>query len=445
MGSRMAVARHRELAVIEADGSARSLILASPVRSLLRASGEFLAAFLEDGSLSSVDCLNLSLRASTQAVNGPCFAAVSGRSVIVADGSGRLERYSLPELAPLGFVDIGQRIGGLAANGEGCLLLDGEGRLLATIRLGAFSAKGDETSSPALSSGASSQAQEQQRGSVARLYGSESAFLAVYSDGRGVFMGRGGTLITLPVGFDPELEGYASGDSFALVSSSGKAVRVDQSEEGEPIVKSFDFEADMALPLGAELLWHRAGILGVSDKEGKTLATIPYGLSPLWPPDCWNGRLVVADGEGLRLFSAHDASAADGYLEKLFLSAEAEQNIGRSLDAMRARSASGDAVSAFIDMEAWVPGVRRPFPDLWRVSLYKAESGGVMTVSVSGGKAYCIAAYDENGAKLLSNVDYEVGRPLELTVAEGRKYAIAFAPWNREEASIPAQLAITVR
>jgi hypothetical protein len=432
------------IVILEKDGSSRSISLSAECREILcsfEAKGlAHLLVWLKDGSLASIEYEKLATNAELKADGGKGIYAVSGLKLIHASGK-TIERLSLPDLLSEESAEATAEIKLIASNGLECLVFQ-ESESLSRARFvdpADLSAAFDQDEDKAA-------AEERTDDRVVWIGSMKDGFIALMEDGRAAYLRKDEEIEFLSGSFNPNLDGSASAERCALFRENGQVCFASAGLDGKVRTEDAQITAELAMPLTGGWLWYSGGLLGYARTSGTSLWEIPTSLSPRFPPFLWEGRIVLCAYDGLYLFPGDADRALERSIRDVLLTPETEEAVLETLAAMRESDDSGSGGSRTeFDMEPFRPGLKKSFPKTWRLSIFEPEKSRSYRIRVEGAGEFYLAVFDAEGNKLVSNVGYGLEESIELSLTQGKKYAIAFAPRDKARDSEPAALSILAR
>lgn len=443
IGDSLACAFGKKLVLLEADGSSRSMLFPEAVSSILGVhstkDGSDLVVALADGSLRSIDVAGLAVIAeSAKAAAGASFA-LSGMGILRAQGR-RIERIELPSLATMESAVTDFDIGYIVSNGNECLVADSSA-LLSRARF--IPARDFADGVPYLpvtlgDSAASAERDSAADGRIAWAAPVGDAFLVLLSDGRAILLREGEEIEYLPGFYDPRLGGFSNGSRAALSGREGGLRLIAVDEEGKAQSVETGIRAESAISLEGGWLWQGRGKVGFARSSGTPLWETALPAIPVFPPIAWRERIALPAANGVFLFPALPDPQLEPLLAQALLDSEAEASINESLGRLR----PGDGPA---ELEPYLQGIRKTFIHGWRISVFSPQRSGVHSMRVDGEGDYRILAFDEDGSELRSNFGYELEDSIELSMLEGKKYAIAFSPVEAEGDGRAARLDIRAK
>ena len=447
------------IVLLERDGANRSISLPGLSREILcsyeAAGAASLVVLLSDGGLICLDYDKLTVSSQAKGSGSTTLCAVSGFATGSANGpailrvSGKkIERLSLPRLDPMENAESLSDIHRIASNGDQCLLFCGGEKLAdaSIVDANAFTAE-LEAISTASGAAPADPSGDADRKSVVWAAGLGSGFIALQADGKAAFLAKGAEPEYLSGSFDPNLDGCGSSNRIALVRSDGKLCAISEDPTGEIRAEDIDMKVELTMPLDEGWLWYAGGRLGYARSSGTPLWTIPTTIAPRFPPIVWDGRIVLCARDGLHLFPGNPDQGLERSIGDALVSSQAATAIRETLATMRAEPAAAEAGidGAGLDIAPYRPLAIRNFSKGWRVSVFEPAKSLSYRIGVKGRGAYLIAVFDSDGAKTLSNLGYGIEDSLELTLMQGKKYSIAFAPSDPARDAEAAELSIQTK
>jgi hypothetical protein len=432
------------IVILEKDGSSRSISLSGECREILcsyEAKGlAHLLVWLKDGSLAGVEYEKLATSAEIKADGGKGIYAVSGLKLLHASGK-TIERLSLPDLLSEESAEADDDIKLIASNGFECLVFSGS----ESLSRARFVDPADLSASFAQDEDAVA-SEERADGRVVWIGSMKAGFIALLEDGRAAYLRKGEEIEFLQGSFNPDLDGSASAERCALFRDNGLLCFASTGLDGKIRTEDAQIIAELAMPLTGGWLWYSGGLLGYARTSGTSLWEIPTSLSPRFPPFLWQGRIVLCAYDGLYFFPGDADPLLERSIRDALLTAETEAAVLGTLAAMReSEDSGGEGSRTEFDIEPFRPGLRKPFPKAWRLSVFEPEKSLSYRIRVEGSGDYYIAVFDAEGNKLISNVGYGLEESIELSLTRGKKYAIAFAPRDKAMDSEPAALSILAK
>lgn len=433
----LACASGGRIVILERDGTDRSISLPGRAREILCSyeAGDkaSLVILMEDGGLVSLDYESLTVTARAVGSGDATACAVSGLRIVRASGK-KLERLSIPALSVEESAEAPAAVRRIAANGGLCLLLCGG----TSLDKAAFIDSGD------LAGGlgaVSDSADEPGKAQALWLGPLGAGFVALLSDGRAAFLAKGSDPEYLPGSFESDLDGCASNDRIALIRSDGRLCGLGAASDGTIQASDSEFPAELAMPVEGGWLWYSGGGIGYARLGGAPLWLMATAIAARFPPVLWNGRIVLCGPDGVELFPGYRDQGLDRSIRDALIPEEAEKAIAETLATMRAFPADGNG----LDVAPYRRGARAGFERGWRVRVFAPEKSLSFRLAVKGPGEYFIAVFDEDGTKTLSNVGYGLEDSLELSLMQGKKYAIAYAPKDAGHDGAEAELTIQAR
>jgi hypothetical protein len=430
--------------ILEKDGSSRSISLSGECREILcsyEAKGlAHILVWLKDGSLAGIEYEKLTTYAEMKADGGKGIYAVSGMKLLHVSGK-KIERLSLPDLVSEESAEAADEIKLIASNGLECLIFQGSESLSHARFIDPADLVADfgQDEAPV-----ADEARTEDR--VAWIGSMQEGFVALLEDGRAAYLRKDEEIEFLSGSFNPDLDGSVSAQRCALFRKDGSVCFVSTGLDGKARTEDAQIIAELAMPMTGGWLWYSGGLLGYARTSGTSLWEIPTSISPRFPPFLWQGRIVLCASDGLYLFPGDADPALERSISDALLAPETEAAVAQALAAMRESDDSGRAgLKTEFDIEPFRPGIRKSFPKAWRLSVYEPEKSMSYRIRVDGSGEYYIAIFDAEGNKLVSNVGYGLEESIELSLTQGKKYAIAFAPRDGAKDSEPAALSIIAR